>query len=149
MAQSTLPGYLEGQKKAKKRYSQKNLQKRLSKHNDVNAVIESIAPPKGCFSHSDNLTTTTCIAHCVASHFGRGKNKAPAKTCYYLELHELRKFRFNTFPRGSFALTSINNINVLVTIWKQKSNFLKINLQNDWIEPPSLKPHLLQKTLKN
>ena len=40
-AESTPPGFSERQKEGKKRYPLKNLQKHLSKHNDVKAVIES------------------------------------------------------------------------------------------------------------
>ena len=48
-AQSTAAGYSERQKEVKKRNSLKNLQKCLSKHNDVNADIESSVHPKFCF----------------------------------------------------------------------------------------------------
>ena len=61
------------EKEVKKRYSSKNLQKRLSKHNDVNAVIESSVHPKFCFSQSNILTATTHIAHCVSADFSGQK----------------------------------------------------------------------------
>ena len=63
---STPPGYSERQKEVKKRYSLESLQKRLSNKNDVNAVIESSSHPNFCFSQSNILTATTCIAHCFS-----------------------------------------------------------------------------------
>ena len=44
-AQSTAAGYSKRQKEVKKRNSLKNLQKCLSKHDDVNAVIKSSVHP--------------------------------------------------------------------------------------------------------
>ena len=81
----------------------KNLQERLSKHNDVNAVIESSVHPKFCFSQSNILTATTCITHCVSSDFAMGKNLASTKACCYPELQELRKLPIDNFPPGSLA----------------------------------------------
>ena len=74
LAQSTPPGYSKRQKEVKRHYSLKNLQKRLSKHNDVNAVIESNVHPKFCFSQLNILAATTCIAHCVSLDCDMGKN---------------------------------------------------------------------------
>ena len=102
-AQSTPPGYSERQKELKKRYSLKSLQKRLSNKNDVNAVIESSVHPKFCFSQSNLLTATTCIAHCVSSNFAMGKGLASTIACCYPELQELRKLPINTFPPGSLV----------------------------------------------
>ena len=73
-AQSTPPGYTERQKEVKKRYPPTIFQKHLSKHKDVNAVIESSVHPKFCFSQLNILTATTCKAHCVSSDFDIGKN---------------------------------------------------------------------------
>ena len=102
-AQSTPPGYSERQKEVKKRYSLKSLQKRLSNKNDVNAVIESSVHPKFCFSQSNILTATTCIAHCVSSDFARGKGLASTIACCYPELQELRNIPINNFPPGSLV----------------------------------------------
>ena len=102
-AQSTPPGYSERQKEVKKRCSLKNLQKRLSKHNDVNAVIESSVHPKFCFSQSSILIATTSIAHCVSSDFAMGKGLASTIACCYPELQELRKLPINLFPPGSLV----------------------------------------------
>ena len=103
LAQSTPPGYSERQKEVKKRYSLKNLQKRLSNKNDVNAVIESSVHPKFCFSQSNILTATRCIAHCVSSDFAMGKGLASTIACCYPELQELRKLPINNFPSGSLV----------------------------------------------
>ena len=102
-AQSTPPGYSERQKEVKKRYSLKSLQKRLSNKNDVNAVIESSVHPKFCFSLSNILTATTCIAHCVSSDFAMGKGLAFTIACCYPELQKSRKLPINNFPRGSLV----------------------------------------------
>ena len=99
-AQSTPPGYSERQKEVKKRYSLKSLQKRISNKNDVNAVIESSVHPKFCFSQSNFLTATSCIAHCVSSDFAMGKRLASTIACCYPELQELRKLPLNNFPPG-------------------------------------------------
>ena len=99
-AQSTPPGYSERQKEVRKRYSLKSLQKRLSNKNDVNAVIESSVHPKFCFSQSNLLTATTCIAHCVSSDFAMGKGLASTIACRYPELQELP---INNFPPGSLV----------------------------------------------
>ena len=72
-------------------FSLKNLQKRLSKHIDVKAVIESSIHPKFCFSQSKILIAITCIAHCVSSDFALGKGLAYTIVCCYPELQELRK----------------------------------------------------------
>ena len=80
-AQSTPHGYSERQKEVKKRYSLKSLQKRLSNKNDVNAVIESNVHPKFCFSQSNILSATTCIAHWVSSDFAMGKGLASTIAC--------------------------------------------------------------------
>ena len=90
-AQSTPPGYSERQKEVRKRYSLKNLQKRLSSKNDVNAVIESSVHPNFCFSQSNILTAATCIAHWASSDFAIGKSLASAIACCYPEPQELRK----------------------------------------------------------
>ena len=102
-AQLTPPGYTERQKQVKKRYSLKSLQKRLSNKNDVNAVIESNVHPKFCFSQSNILSATTCIAHCVSSDFAMGKCLASTIACCYPELQELRKLPINDFPPGSLV----------------------------------------------
>ena len=102
-AQSAPPGYSEPQKEVKKRYSLKNLRKRLSKYNDVNAVIESSVHPKFCFSQSNILRATTCIAHCDSSDFAMSKNLASATAGCYLKLQELRKGPSNDFPPGSLV----------------------------------------------
>ena len=102
-AQSTPPGYSERRKEVKKRYSLRSLQKRLSNKNDVNAVIESSVHPKFCFSQSNILTATTCIAHCVSSDFAMGKGLASTIARCYPELQELRKLPINTFPSGSLV----------------------------------------------
>ena len=81
----------------------KSLQKRLSNKNDVNAVIESSVHPKFCFSQSNILTATTCIAHCVSSDFAMGKCLASAIACCYPELQELRNLPLNNFPPGSLV----------------------------------------------
>ena len=81
----------------------KNLQERLSKHNDVNAVIESSVHPKVCFSQSNILTATTWIAHCVSPDFAMGKNLASTKACCYPELQELRKIPIDNFPPVSLV----------------------------------------------
>ena len=101
--QSTPPGFSERQKEVKKRYSLKSLQKRLPNQNDVNAVIESSVHPKICFSHSNILTATTCIAHCVSSDFALGKGVASTISCCYPEFQELRKLPINNFPPGSLV----------------------------------------------
>ena len=64
-----------------------NLQKRSSKPNDVNAVIESSVHPKFCFSQSNILTATTCIAHC--SDFAMGKGLASTLAFCYPEYKTL------------------------------------------------------------
>ena len=87
----------------KKRYSLKSLQKRLSNKNDVNAVIESSVNPKFCFSQSNILTATTCIAHCVSSDFAMGKSLASTIASCYPELQELRKLPINSIPPGSLV----------------------------------------------
>ena len=102
-AQSTPPGYSERQEEVKKRYSLKNLQKRLSNKNDVNAVIESSVHPTFCFSQSNILAATTCIAHCVSSDFAMGKGLASTIACCYPELQEFRKLPLNNFPPGSLV----------------------------------------------
>ena len=102
-AQSTPPRYSERQKELKKRYSLKSLQKRLSNKNDVNAVIESSVHPKFCFSPSNILTATTCIALCVSSDFAMGKGLASTITCCYPELQALRNLSINNFPPGSLV----------------------------------------------
>ena len=102
-AQSTPPAYSEHQKEVRKRYSLKSLQKRLSNKNDVSAVIESIVYPKFCFSQSNILTATTCIAHCVFSDFVMGKRLASALACSYPELQQKRKGSLNPFPSGSLV----------------------------------------------
>ena len=102
-AQSTPSGYSERQMEVKKRYSLKNLQKRLSNNNDFNAVIESSVHPKFCFSQSNILTATTCIAHCVSLDFAMGKGLASTIACCYPEPQELRKFPLNNFPSGSLV----------------------------------------------
>ena len=102
-AQSTPPGYSERQKEVKKRYSLKSLQKRLSNKNDVKAVIESSVHPKFCFSQSNILTATTCIARCVSSDFAMGKRLASTIACCYPELQELRKISINSFPPSSLV----------------------------------------------
>ena len=81
----------------------KNLQKRLSNKIDVNAVIESSVHPKFCFSQSNILTATTCIAHCVSSDFAMGKGLAFTIACCHLELQEVRKLPINNFPPGSLV----------------------------------------------
>ena len=101
--QSTPPGYSERRKEAKKRYSLKNLQERLIKHNDVNAVIESSVYLKFRFSQSNILTTTTCIAHCLSSDFALGKKRAPAFACSYLELQQMRRTSFHLFFTRHFS----------------------------------------------
>ena len=111
--QSTPPGYSERQKEVKKRYSMKSLQKRLSNKNDVKAVIESSVHPQFCFSQSNILTATTCIAHCVSSDFAMGKGLASTIACCYPELQELRKLPMNNFPPGS-----------LVTYFNQHQRFI-------------------------
>ena len=98
--QSTPPEYSERQKEVEKRYSLKNLLKCLSKHNDVNAVIESSVHPKFCFSQSKVLTPATCIAHCVSSDSAMGKGLASTIACCTLELQELRKFPIDNLPPG-------------------------------------------------
>ena len=102
-AQSTPPEYSERRKEVKKRYSLESLQKRLSNKNDVNAVIESSAHPNFCFSQSNILTATTCIAHCVSSEFALGKGLASTIACCYPELQDLRKLPINIFPPGSLV----------------------------------------------
>ena len=102
-AQSTPPGYSERQKEVKNCYSLRSLQKRLSNKNDVNAVIESSVHPKFCFSQSNILTATTCIAHCVSSDFAMGKDLASTIACCYPELQELSKLPINNFPPGSLV----------------------------------------------
>ena len=102
-AQSTSPGYSERQKEVKKRYSLKSLQKRLSKKNDVNEIIEASVHPKFCFSQSNILTATTCIPHCVSSDFAMGKGLAFTIACCYPELQELRKLPRNNFPQSSLV----------------------------------------------
>ena len=102
-AQSTPSGYSERQKEVKNRYSMKSLQKRLSNKNDVNAVIESSVHPKFCFSQSNILTATACIAHCVSSDFAMAKGLASAIACCYSELQELRQLPINNFPPGSLV----------------------------------------------
>ena len=99
-AQSMPPVYSERQKEVRKRFSLKNLQKRSSKHNDVNAVIETSVPPKFCFSQSKILRATTCIAHCVSSDFAMGKSLASTIACCYPELQELRNVSLNFFFLG-------------------------------------------------
>ena len=101
--QSTLPGYSERQKEIKKRYFLKNFQKCLSKHNDGNAVIESSVHPKFCFSQSNILTATTCIAHCVSSDFAMGKELASALGCSYPEPQQMRKITFDLLPLNSLV----------------------------------------------
>ena len=100
-AQSTPPGYSERQKGVRKHYSWKNLKKRLSSKNDVNAVIDSSVQPKFCISQSNILTATTCIAHCVSSDFAIGKGLASALACSYPELQQMRKLSSTLFPPGS------------------------------------------------
>ena len=102
-AQSTSPGYLERQNEVKKSYSLKSLRKRLSNKNDVNAVIESSVHPIFCFSQSNILTATTCIAHCVSSDFAMGKGLASTIACCYPELQQLRKLPIKSFPPGSLV----------------------------------------------
>ena len=102
-AQSTPPGYSDRQKEVKKRYSLKSLQSRLSNKNDVNAVIESSVHPKFCFSQSNILTATTCMAHCVSPDFAKVKGLASTLACCYPELQELRKLPINSFPPGSLV----------------------------------------------
>ena len=92
-------------------------QKRLSNKNDVNAVIESSAHPNFCFSQSNILTATTCIAHCVSSDFAMGKGLASTLACCYPDLQELKKLPINTFPPGS-----------LVTYFDQKHQRFIYNL---------------------
>ena len=84
----------------KKRFSLKSLQKCLSNKNDVNAVIESSVNPKLCLSQSNNLTATTCIAHCVSSDFAKGKRLASKIATCYPEFPELGKLPTNNFPPG-------------------------------------------------
>ena len=102
--QSTPPGYLERQKEVKKRYSFKNLQKRLSKLSDVDAVIESSVHPKFFISQSIILTATTCIAHCVSPDFALGKRLASALAFSYPELQQMRNMSLNLFPPGSLVI---------------------------------------------
>ena len=97
--QSSPPRYSERQKEVKNRYSLKNLQKRLSKH-DVNAVIESRFHPNFCFSLSNTLTATTCIAHCVSADFAMGECLSSTITCCYLELQKLRRVSLKTFHQA-------------------------------------------------
>ena len=69
--------------------------------NDVNAVIESSVYPQFCFSQSNILTATICIAHCVSCDFAMGKGLASALVCGYPELQQTRKMSLNLFPSGS------------------------------------------------
>ena len=49
------------------------------------------------FSQS-NISTATCIAHCVSSDFAMGKGLASAIACCYCVLQELRKLPIDNFP---------------------------------------------------
>ena len=102
-AQSTPPGYSERQKEVKKSYSVKSLQKRLSNKNHINAVIESNIHPNFCFSQSNILRSTTCIAHCVSSDFAMGRSLASTIACCYPEIQYLRKLPINNSPTGSLV----------------------------------------------
>ena len=144
LAQSTPPEYSERQKEVKKRYSSKSLQKRLSNKNDVNAVLESSVHPKFCFSQSNILTATTCIAHCVSSDFAMGKGLASTIACCYPELQKLRKLPINNFPPGS-----------LVTYFDQQHQRFIYNLvtkrrffQKPTYETLELSLHALKRHLK-
>ena len=139
-AQSTPPGYSERQKEVRKRYSLKSLQKRLSNKNDVNAVIESSVHPKFCFSQSNILTATTCIAHCVSSDFAMGKGLASTIACCYPELQELRKLPINHFPPGSLV-TYFNqqHQSFIYNLVTKKTIFPQTYIRNTRTEPPSVK----------
>ena len=72
------PEFLEKQKETKSRSTLKKLKKRLSFSNDVNTIIETGNQTKFCFSQSNIVTATTCLAHCVSSDFAISKNLASA-----------------------------------------------------------------------
>ena len=119
------PGFSERQKEVKKSYSLKNLQKRLSKHNDVNAVIESSVLPKFCLSQSNILTVATSIAHCVSFVFAMGEGPSSALACSCLEPQQMRKMSFNPFPPGSLITYFDQQHQRFIYILATKRQFLQ------------------------
>ena len=142
-AQSTPPRYSQRQKEVKKRYSLTSLQRRLSNKNDVNAVVESSLHPKFCFSQSNILTATTCIAHCVSSDFPMGKCLASTIAWCYPELQQLRKLPINHFPPGSLV-TYFNQQHqrFFLQFRDKKMIFPQTYIWNTRTEPPSVKATL-------
>ena len=103
--QSTAPGYFDCQKEVRKRYSLKISQKRQSNKNGVNAdaVIDSSVDPNFCFSQTNKLTATTCIAHSVSSEFAMGNGLASTLVCSYPDQKQMQKMSLNFFTPGSLV----------------------------------------------
>ena len=72
----------------------------------MNAVIEASVHPEVCFSMSNILAATTCIAHCASSDFAMGQKLASALAYGYPELQQLRKNEKNVFHSLSTRLFS-------------------------------------------
>ena len=128
--QSAPPGYLERQKEVRKRYSLKNLQKRFSSKNDVNAVIDSNVHTSFCFSQSNILAATTCIAHSVSFDFAMGKGLASALACSYPELQQMQKMSFNLPPGSLLAYFDQQNNRYLHNLVTKNVLFINLPMEN-------------------